>query len=246
MRYDTKIENVVIGHGSGAMEFQIEVIADFNRAIDDMFAELQSRGEQDLLTDLCPYFGTVWDSARALSAQLLAEPQAAISDKSFLEIGCGLAIPSMTLLKLGAGKVIATDLHPDVPGFLERNFSANNLSGHPAFSYRSLDWRTRSAEVLAERPQWILASDVLYDRGQAEAVAGFLAEAFTAGATRATITDPGRPYLQDFVSACVRLGLKSTLEIFRTDPADSRRDCFVLRLVQNDGLGRTSRGGGGA
>ncbi len=59
MRYDTKIEKVLIGHGPHALEFQIEVIADFNRAIDDMFAELQARGEQDLLTDLCPYFGTV-------------------------------------------------------------------------------------------------------------------------------------------------------------------------------------------
>jgi predicted nicotinamide N-methyase len=245
MRYDTKIEKVVIGHGSRAMEFQIEVIADFNQAIDDMFAELQSRGEQDLLTDLCPYFGTVWDSARALSSQLAAEPQSNVMGQSFLEIGCGLAIPSMVLLKLDAGKVIATDLHPDVPWFLERNFAANHLSGHPAFSYRSLDWRTRSSEVLAERPQWILASDVLYDRGQAEAVAGFLAEAFAAGASRATITDPGRPYLQDFVSACDRLGLQSSVEIFRTDSADSRRDCFVLRIVQGKGMGRT-KGSGGA
>ncbi len=162
---------------------------------------------------------------------LVAEPQAAVVGKSFLEIGCGLAIPSMALLKLGAGKVTATDLHPDVPEFLERNFAANHLSDHPAFSYRSLDWRMRSAEVLAERPDWILASDVLYDRGQAEAVAAFLVEAFAAGATRAMITDPGRPYLQDFVSACDRLGLQSIVEIFRTDPADSRRDCFILRLV---------------
>ena len=234
MRYDTKIEKVVIGRGPRAIEFQIEVIADFNRAIDDMFAELQARGEQDLLTDLCPYFGTVWDSARALSALLVAEPGAAIAGKSFLEIGCGLAIPSMTLLKLGAGKVTATDLHPDVPEFLERNFSANDLSGHPSFFYRALDWRARSAEVLAGRPEWILASDVLYDQGQAEAVAGFLADAFAAGATRAMITDPGRPYLQDFVSACDRFGLKSTVEIFRTDPDDSRRDCFMLRLAQED------------
>ncbi len=231
MRYDTKIENVVIGQGPSALEFQIEVIADFNRAIDDMFAELQARGEQDLLTDLCPYFGTVWDSARALAALLMAEPQSSIAGKAFLEIGCGLAIPSMTLLKLGASKVIATDLHPDVPAFLERNFAANGLSEHPAFSYRSLDWRTRTAEVLAERPEWILASDILYDQGQAEAVAQFLAKAFGSGATQAVLTDPGRPYLQSFVTACDRLGIKSTVEIFQTDPNDSRRDAFVLRLT---------------
>jgi predicted nicotinamide N-methyase len=236
MRYDTKLEKVTVGSAPGFhQELSIEVIADFNRAIDDMFAELQARGEQDLLTDLCPYFGTVWDSARALSNVLAAKPAGFFTGSSFLEIGCGLAIPSMVAMIRGAASVVATDIHPDVPAFLERNLRANGLEGRPGFQYMPVDWRRDAGLVLAAPVTCILGSDILYDRGQAGAVAAFLGMAFARrgsgrGAERAIITDPGRPYLQDFESACKGVGLSVNVEIFRIDPADKKRDVFVLGI----------------
>jgi len=232
MRYETIIEKVRVGSTPGFhREFEIEVIADFNRAIDDMFAELQSRGEQDLLAELCPYFGAVWDSARALSNILAVKPDAYFRGMGFLEIGCGLAIPSMVALTRGAARVTATDMHPDVPDFLRRNLKANGLGDHPGFRYQAVDWR-RDKDVLlggeAGMIDCVLASDVLYDRGQADAVAGFLREAFARGTAQAIVTDPGRPYLQEFVSACARQGLKVVVEIEQVDPVDRRRDVFVL------------------
>lgn len=219
MRYQTKVETITVAPGSDfPVELQVESIADFNRAIDDMFAELQARGEQDLLAELCPYFGAVWASGRALADLIAAKPASAVTGKSFLEVGCGLALPSLTLLKRGAFRVMATDLHPDVPAFLERNLSRNGLENHPGFFYRQVDWRSDEGlravtEIFPDRfPEVILASDVLYERGQAEAVAGFLATCFSRGTSRVILTDPGRPWLQDFVTAASRYGLKPTLD----------------------------------
>jgi predicted nicotinamide N-methyase len=229
MRYRTKIDRILIpwgdpcsaGYGndpSRRIELEIESIADFNQAIDDMFAELEARGEQDLLSELCPYFGTVWASGRALAEVLAVEPAKAIEGLSFLEIGCGLAVPSMVLVKRGAGRVMATDMHPDVGDFIVRNFRRNGLLNSAQFTYRRVDWRAfgkksasaDSPKVISDGrfPDVLVASDVLYDRGQAEQVASFLVHLMAAGTRRALITDPGRPYLQDFVTLAEQRGLE--------------------------------------
>ena len=226
MRYHTKIEKVVIPAGQSGdlrpIELDIESIADFNKAIDDMFAELEARGEQDLLAELCPYFGTVWASGRALAEIIAAEPSSSIKGQSFLEIGCGLAVPSMILLRLGAGRVVATDMHPDVGEFLERNLRRNQLGDGVAFEYRQVDWRGGHDEGKGgiqfieqifgdQHPDVVIASDVLYDRGQSAQVAEFLAQCMDKGTRRVILTDPGRPYLQEFVTAAADRGLHARL-----------------------------------
>lgn len=234
MNYETRIEQVVIGDGQSALQFEVEVIADFNKAIDDMFSELELRGEQEMLVDLCPYFGAVWDSSRVLANFLVQHPEQICRGRRFLEIGCGLAIPSMVALKMGADRVVATDVHPDVEMFLERNLHRNGIastiSDHPDFSFRRLDWRTSQDRLLVDGFDHVLGSDILYDRGQAKAVAGFLADSFGAGVKAATLTDPGRPYLQEFVSACDQVGLRTSVEIIRLDASDQRRDVFLLEI----------------
>lgn len=235
MKYQTKFETVTVGVGQTAVELKIEVIADFNKAIDDMFAELQARGEQEMLTDLCPYFGTVWDSARVLADFLWRNASSICRDKRIFEIGCGLAIPSLVALKSGADKVVASDAHPDVAVFLERNLQANgiapSLSDNPDFTYCQMDWRMSGGKLLEQGVDYLIGSDILYDQGQAECVARFIEDAFLSGVRKVFLTDPGRPYLQDFVSACDRAGMKSNVEVVRIKPEDQRTDIFLLEIT---------------
>src|SRR6185295_10916368 len=130
------------------------------------------RGEQraeELERDLCPYFGVVWPAARAL-AEELARRGEALAGKTVLELGCGLALPALVAVKLGA-RVTATDLHPDVPAFLARNLALNELAPD-ALEYLELDWRTCD---LARRFDYVVGSDILYEAGHPAPVARALA-----------------------------------------------------------------------
>jgi len=102
-------------------------------------------------------------------------------------LGCGLALPSLVLAQKGLS-VTATDFHPDVPWFLERNLAANGLS----VQYQALDWQEGglAADVL-------LGSEVVYDRRQPVTLVEFLKNAKWA---EAVFADPGRPYWEAFMA----------------------------------------------
>lgn len=152
---------------------------------------------------MCPYFGTLWPAGRVLT-QYLSERKLP-KESRILEVGCGLALPSLYLEKRGL-KVEATDLHPDVPAFLEANRQRNGLVG-PAFV--ELDWR----KPLAEGRAWdlILASDVLYDKTQPASLLEFLSRAVAPGG-RVILADPGRSYVEGFFTEATRQGFRVKTE----------------------------------
>lgn len=158
-----------------------------------MFVELEKLGSQELLEELCPYFGVVWPAAHALCAWMVEHGDARFAGRSFLELGCGLALPSFLAARFGAG-VSATDLHPDVPKFLARNLDRNALA---QVRFRTLDWRSDTSSSEAETWDWIVASDVLYEKEYAQTVVDFLLKHLSPSGT-AVISDPQRPYCEGF------------------------------------------------
>ena len=187
LEYDTHITQCRVGE----LEFELLSIRNVEHAIDLMFAELEKRGATDLLDDLCPYFGTLWPAARQLS-QWIWEHRTAFENRSVLEIGCGLALPSLVASRVGA-QVVASDLHPDVPGFLERNLKQNPGT---RVQFQCLDWREDGGE--GRRYDWIIASDVLYERHHPETLARFLTKALSPTG-RAVVVDPKRSFWEDLV-----------------------------------------------
>jgi predicted nicotinamide N-methyase len=210
----------------GPIDLEIECLKDLNQTIDDLFAELERTGNASLLEELCPYFGTVWPSARAL-AETLVERKESFAGKRILEVGCGLAIPSLVAAKLGA-EVVATDFHPEVPRFLESNLKINQVS---SVRYERIDWSKGFPDL--GKFDWIIGSDILYERQHALLLARVVSQYMGQGNVekgRALITDPARPYLQAFLDEMTHLGARHETSVRTAEDRPVSKDIFVVEL----------------
>jgi predicted nicotinamide N-methyase len=199
------------------LELTIECLRDLDQTIDDLFIELSKTGDASLLEERCPYFGKVWPSALALSEWILEKAEL-FKNSKVLELGCGLAIPSFVVAKLGA-EVTATDFHPDVPEFLKKNLELNKTHIH----YEKLNWAESSHSKLAERSfNWIIGSDVLYERTHGSQLSATLAHLVRDSGCGALIADPGRPYLQGFTEELKHLNMEHRTHI--------RGDIFLIEV----------------
>lgn len=185
--YETRVEDFQFGGN----HLSIECLNNLDDTIDSYFEEYERSGREELFEDLCPYFGVPWPSGRAL-ADYCSTKARNLLDKEILEIGCGLALPSLLLAKMGAN-ILATDLHPDVPVFLEKNCERNNIVN---LGYEKIDWRTWREEKFS----LILASDVIYESTQSDSLLNFFDDVLLPKG-EAWICDPGRPYWETFANA---------------------------------------------
>ncbi len=142
-----------------------------------------------------PLFGMCWPSGVALAARL-AQREVRVGER-ILEIGCGLALPSLVAHRRGA-EITASDCHPLAAGFLRANLRLNGLA---PMSYRHGQWnipareRVRSAvhrgSVVRGRFDLIIGSDLLYERDASGGLASFIGR--HAGArSKVWIVDPDR------------------------------------------------------
>jgi predicted nicotinamide N-methyase len=217
---ETRTERI---HG---IPLEIECLADLDRTIDELFKVLEKTGEASLLEDLCPYFGTVWPSARALAA-VLAELGPALKGRKVLELGCGLAIPSLIAAKLGA-EVTATDFHPEVPIFLRRNLALNGIA---ELEYVRVDWRSEFPDL--GHFDYVVGSDVLYERNHSANLMTVIAR-YLHEEGKALIADPARPYLQSFVDGMKEGGFACSIRTLIAPDTSARgsgsKDVFLLEL----------------
>jgi predicted nicotinamide N-methyase len=187
-----------------------------------MFEELERLGRPELLERLCPYFGVIWPSARALALEVLASPPCRV-----IEMGCGLAIPSLIAAERGYD-ALATDFHPQVERFLEFNRAPNRAHG-----LRYLEWDWQFGTPLSERFEWVMGSDLLYDKELPIPLARTMNRALAPGG-RITLTDPGRPYLQRFCDEMVnQLGFTCSTKIVSVPHLPEKmQEIFVLDFIK--------------
>lgn len=199
----------------------MEVIRDLDEAI-DMICNGMSEVEKldPFAEDLCPYFGVLWPAAEALSIYLDENPSL-VRNKKVLELGCGLGFPSLVATHQGA-KVLATDFHPDVAEYFQRNCRHSSLH----CQYLRLNWRDQQNEL--GKFQVVMGSDVLYESKHPLEVARGLASFLEPGG-KILLSDPGRNYLQPFLNGMKELGFKERYEIKQV----SGKDNFVFLFETN-------------
>jgi predicted nicotinamide N-methyase len=143
-----------------------------------------------------PYWAVAWPSGLGLADALAGRDLAGLR---VLELGCGLAVPSLVAARAGA-TVVATDGSPDAVVFAAHNLALNDLEGEVAL----VDWR--DAGELVEGGPWdlVLAADVLYLRHNVEALLRVLPKLIGRDG-QALVADPGRAGGRDFHAAARRI-----------------------------------------
>ncbi len=143
-----------------------------------------------------PYWAELWPSARALARFLLDEPSL---DSPAIELGCGVALPSLALRHRGID-TLATDYYEDALGFADYNAC---LNGYADLQTLLLDWRHPPEDL--PRVPLVVAADVLYERRNGEALLSLLPGLVSPGG-QIIIADPGRVHLSAFRDAVAAAG----------------------------------------
>lgn len=197
--------------------YRLRVLAD-HQQFDDPDGDAERAG---ISSAQWPLFGQLWPAGQRLAEAMQAFD---VAGKRVLELGCGIGLASLVLQRRGAD-VLATDLHPLAETFLAYNAALNGL---PAVHFRRLGWA--SARPALGRFDLIVASDVLYERGQAESVAQVIADYATEHA-EVIVTDAGRGYASKLSKALRLQGFAPVLaSAVETPAADAIATLRFARL----------------
>jgi predicted nicotinamide N-methyase len=154
-------------------------------------AELPDSGAVEW-APVAPYWSVLWRSGVALARELEGTP---LRGRRVVELGCGLAVPSIVAARAGA-TLLATDSSPEALTLVRRNARENEVDVDTA----TVDWET--AESLTKRAPFdlVLAADVLYERASVAPLLSLLPQL----AAEVWLADPGRPAADAFLAQAVR------------------------------------------
>ena len=153
----------------------------------------QALREAEAAIDLdAPYWAIIWPSGEALAEEVALHPPA--PGARVLELGCGLALPSLAAARAGA-RVLATDASPEAVAFAAHTLALGEQLGDVAV----VDWREPRA--LFEHGPWdlVLAADVLYLQRNVRVLQDLLPKLVAPGA-EAWLADPGRAGAEELLA----------------------------------------------
>ena len=146
---------------------------------------------------LVPYWSVLWRSGLALAGEVARE---GLRGRRVVELGCGLALPSLAAARAGA-EVLATDADPEAIELLAPNSALNALN----VEGQVFDWSSAAAsDALVRRGPFdlVLAADVLYERPTVARMLSLLPRL----APAAWLADPARPTAAVFLEQARRRG----------------------------------------
>ncbi len=176
--------------------FELEHFADLDREFSAHFEEM-SDPTKDLPEP--PLFGYLWPAAVGLAAYL-QDGKISVQGQRVLEIGCGLALPSLLCSRLGAF-VETMDHHPDVAALISRNCQRNRL---PALPFHLTSFQ--NTKTILGPFDVIIGSDILYDPQSYPRLEQFIVQQ-AAQRCRIIIADPGRYAASKFGTLLKQKGL---------------------------------------
>lgn len=147
-----------------------------------------------------PMFGVIWPSSLVL-AHFIVDYDT--GSKRILEVGCGMALSSLLLNKQFAD-ITATDYHPEVSKFLQRNTSLNDDRD---INFERVDWADKSDNLGLF--DLIIGSDLLYEDAHIQLLANFI-ESHAKPSCEVLIVDPGRGRKNKLNSRMKAFGFTST------------------------------------
>lgn len=140
--------------------------------------------------EFLPYWAELWPSGVALARLVAGRP---LGGRRVLELGCGLALPSLAAALAGA-HVVATDWSEDALRLARLNADRNGAR----LETRHLRWDAPAAAQELGRFDLVLAADVLYEERNVEHLLALLPLVVAAGG-EALVADPGRAHATAFL-----------------------------------------------
>jgi predicted nicotinamide N-methyase len=140
-----------------------------------------------------PYWARPWPSGVGLAGALHDDPPQ--PGTRVLELGCGLALPSVVAARAGA-QVLATDGSTDAVAFAAHVLALNEVEGEVAY----VDWSIHGEALVARGPfDLVLAADVLYTKANVEAALHLFPRLVKPGG-ELKIADPNRAGAERFLA----------------------------------------------
>ena len=134
-----------------------------------------------------PYWAVLWRSGVALAHEIDDEAPRGLR---VVELGCGLALPSLAAARAGA-TVLATDSSPEALELVALSAEENSVRVETAL----VDWADPDALVGRAPFDLVLAADVLYERASVAQLLALLPRL----ASSAWLAYPGRPAAAAFL-----------------------------------------------
>ena len=138
--------------------------------------------------EFLPYWAELWPSSVVLARAVAARDPGGLA---LVELGCGLALPSIAGALAGA-RALATDWSSEALVYAERNASANGAELETAL----VAWAEPDGLVARAPFDLVLAADVLYEPRNSAQLLGLLPRL----ADEVLLADPGRPALARFLA----------------------------------------------
>lgn len=135
---------------------------------------------------VAPYWSVLWRSGVALARELA---RAELRGRRVVELGCGLAVPSLVAARAGA-EVLASDEDPEAIALLMRNARENGVE----LGVLQASWGAPDELVAAAPFDLAVAADVLYMRQSVGQLLGLLPRL----APEVWLADPGRSFTEAF------------------------------------------------
>jgi predicted nicotinamide N-methyase len=154
-------------------------------------AELPDSGAVEW-APLAPYWAVLWRSGVALAHELDGK---ALHGLRVVELGCGLAVPSVAAARAGAD-VLATDGCGEALPLVARNAEVNGV----AIEIATVPWADPDELVRRGPFDLVLAADVLYEGANVALLLSLLPRL----APEAWLADPGRPAAGAFLEQAAR------------------------------------------
>lgn len=168
-----------------------------------------------------PLFGVVWPSSLVL-AHFIDDFET--DSKRVLEIGCGLGLSSL-LLNKHCVDITATDYHPEVDKFLQRNALLNH---DKAIAFERVDWADKGDGLGLF--DLIIGSDLLYEDNHVELLANFI-DAHSKPHCEVIVVDPGRGRKNKLSARMIKSGfISSQHKPLNTDYLDKEFKGHILQF----------------
>ena len=174
-----------------------------------------------------PYWAKVWPSSIALHNVLQKHPSL-IRDKTVLELGAGIGLPSLMMAGI-TNSIQISDYNLEAVELLRKNIAHLQLQNVQALQ---MDWNDLPENI---NPEVIILSDVNYDPTQFETLTKLIEKFIHQGCT-IILSTPQRIMASPFVLALSEFIIADYLEM--VDENGVTKEISILVLSKNSSYGK--------